>query len=269
MSPRMVEGWLAALTDGTDSNFEDGFMSDSIRFGRCVSSHRLKLSRISLAVVGGLAILGSTASAQEGAPFDDLKRLVDVQQQQIREMHDQIARLQQNAPTPPIPPSAINSPRDGSVPAVPADFTPDAAAKPGAAAAPAKQPDDGYVVGSDLSVKTDFRKGLFLWFATPNNDFNMHIGGWAQWDNVWFDQSPSLKAAPIARTPANTVGFAGGVAGGGIGDLQDGEFFRRIRTFFEGSFWENGEYRLIAASLRDAKSESRRDSNSCVGQAVA
>ena len=140
MSPRKVEASLAALTDGTDSNLKDGFMSDSIRFGIHASSRRVSLPAISLAVVGGLALFGSTASAQDGAPFDDLKRLVDVQQQQIREMHDQIARLQQNAPTPPIPPSEINSPRDGSVPAVPADFAPDAAgAKPGVAAACAKK----------------------------------------------------------------------------------------------------------------------------------
>ena len=222
-------------------------MSDRMRLGRCISSRRLKLSAVSLAVVGGLALITSTASAQENAaPIDDLKRLVDVQQQQIRQMQDQLARLQQTSPS-----QQING-ADGSapVPAMPADFAPDAA-KPGAPAAPAKKPDDGYVVGSDLSVKTDFRKGLFLWFATPNNDFNMHIGGWMQWDNVWFDQSPSLKAAPIARTPANTPGFAGGVPGGGIGDLQDGEFFRRIRTFFEGNFWENGEYRLILALEND------------------
>lgn len=218
-------------------------MCDSIRFGKCVSSRRVRLSGISLAVVGSLAILGSTASAQDVAPYDDLKRLVDVQQQQIRQMQEQLARLQQTSPSQQINGTPVS--------AVPADFAPDAAAKPEAAAAPAKQPDDGYVVGSDLIVKTDFRKGLFLWFATPNNDFNMHIGGWMQWDNVWFDQSDSLKAAPIARTAGNTVGFAGGVAGGGIGDLQDGEFFRRIRTFFEGNFWENGEYRLILALEND------------------
>ena len=34
---------------------------------------------------------------------------------------------------------------------------------------------------------------------------------------------------------------------GGIGDLQDGEYFRRIRPFAEGTFWETGEYRLIPA----------------------
>ena len=46
---------------------------------------------------------------------------------------------------------------------------------------PAKKPDSapakdsGYVIGSDLSAKPEFRNGLFLWIATPNNDFyNAH-----------------------------------------------------------------------------------------------
>ncbi len=199
-----------------------------------------------IAMLVGFEINRSTAQAQDlNAPaFDDLKRLVDQQQQQMRQMQDEIVRLQQ---------SSGQQPATASVPAAPVDYsapTGDAKpAAPGAPAAPSK--DDGYVVGSDLSAKSEFRNGLFLWFATPNNDFTMHIGGWAQWDNVWFDQSPSLMAAPIARTPANTPNFAGGVAGGGIGNLQDGEFFRRIRTFFEGTFWENGEYRLILALEND------------------
>jgi phosphate-selective porin OprO/OprP len=196
------------------------------------------------AILFGFGIIGTAAHGQDvnSPAFDDLKRLVDAQQQQIRQMQGEITRLQSAS----TQPGAEAPP----IPATPADYAPDADKKKDAAA-PAKPGDGGYVVGSDLSTKTEFRNGLFLWFATPNNDFTMHIGGWAQWDNVWFDQSPSLMAAPIARTPANTPNFAGGVAGGGIGNLQDGEFFRRIRLFFEGTFWENGEYRLIPAFEND------------------
>jgi hypothetical protein len=63
------------------------------------------------------------------------------------------------------------------------------------AAAKMKLETDGYRIGSDLSVKTSFRDGLFLWMNTPNNDFTMHIGGWLQYDNVFWSQSPQLKAA--------------------------------------------------------------------------
>ena len=38
----------------------------------------------------------------------------------------------------------------------------------------------GYVVGSDLSLTASFKDGLFLWLETPNKDFTMHIGGWMQ-----------------------------------------------------------------------------------------
>ena len=113
-----------------------------------------------------------------------------------------------------------------------------------------KPVDSAYVVGSDLSIKPEFRNGLFLWFATPNNDFTMHIGGWAQFDNVWWDQSPALVTPPGAR-PGHAQGVASGAPAGGIGNLEDGVFFRRIRLSFEGTFWENGEYRLIPALEND------------------
>jgi phosphate-selective porin OprO and OprP len=222
-----------------------------MRNGFSVCETRLRRRKIgwplAIAVLAGCGLFQSTAQAQDinSPAIDDLKRMVDQQQQQIRQMHEEMVRLQQAMP-------AQSS--GAVVPAVPvsADVLPaaDGAKKPGADG-PAKPDDKSYVVGSDLNVKTNFRDGYFLWFATPNNDFTMHIGFWAQWDNVWFDQSPSLKAAPIARTAANTPGFAGGVAGGGIGDLQDGTFFRRVRPFFEGTFWENGEYKLILALEND------------------
>ncbi len=110
--------------------------------------------------------------------------------------------------------------------------------------------DKGYIVGSDLSVKPEFRYGLFPWFSTPNNDFSLHLGGWAQLDNVWWDQAEALRAPPGAR-PGHAQGVASGAAAGGIGDLSDGEFFRRIRISLEGTFWENGEYRLTPAFEND------------------
>jgi len=98
-------------------------------------------------------------------------------------------------------------------------------------------------VGTDLSISATWNNGV--WFGTPNKDFTMHIGGWAQWYNVWFTEG-RLTAAPGAR-PGASAGVASGVATGGIGDLQDGTYFRRIRPMAEGTFWENGEYTLILA----------------------
>src|SRR5262249_47166746 len=77
-----------------------------------------------------------------------------------------------------------------------------------------------------------------------------HVGGWVQYDNVFWTQSPLLRTNPGAR-PGAKQGVASGVAMGGIGDLQDGMFFRRERLQLEGKFWENYEYNLIYAFEND------------------
>jgi phosphate-selective porin OprO/OprP len=108
---------------------------------------------------------------------------------------------------------------------------------------------EGYIVGSDTKVSAAFENG-WLWLRTPNNDFTMHIGAWVQGDAVFFDQLNTLKTAPGARSgPAQ--GVASGVAQGGIGTLNDGVFFRRIRPFIEGTFYEVFEYRLNPALEND------------------
>ena len=53
----------------------------------------------------------------------------------------------------------------------------------------------GKQVGSDLSGVVFFKDGEFLNFSTPNKDFTMHLGGWVQWDNVWWNQPPALQVA--------------------------------------------------------------------------
>ena len=54
-------------------------------------------------------------------------------------------------------------------------------------------------------------------FETPNKDFTMHLGGWFQWDNVWWNQSPGMTTAPVKQTTNQ------GVAADGIGPLEDGD----------------------------------------------
>ena len=64
--------------------------------------------------------------------------------------------------------------------------------KADADAAKAKQADEGYKIGTDLKMTARWNNGLFL--ETANKDFTMHIGGWIQYDNVFWDQSPLLQA---------------------------------------------------------------------------
>lgn len=114
-----------------------------------------------------------------------------------------------------------------------------------AKAAEEKKCCEGYVVGSDTKVTAAFENG-WLWLRTPNDDFNMHIGFWLQMDKVYWTQSPLLHTPQGARAgPAQ--GVASGAALGGIGDLSDGFYFRRIRPFLEGTLYEVFEYRLNLA----------------------
>ena len=174
------------------------------------------------------AVAAPAQSSSEPFSFDDIRARFERQQAEIERLQTQLASL---SPSPQIIPVA-DQPAQG-----------DAAAK---AAEDAAKAVEGYVVGSDLSIKPSLKNGLFLWLETPHKDFTMHLGAWVQWDNVWWNQTSAMKAAPGSR-PGHAQGVATGVATGGIGELEDGDYFRRIRPFAEGTFWETGEYRLIPA----------------------
>jgi len=107
-----------------------------------------------------------------------------------------------------------------------------------------KLANEGYRLGTDMGVTAEFRDGLFLWLGTANKDFTMHPGLWVQYDNVAYSQSPALKT-PAGKFNAPKGGPESGVAPGGIGDLEDGTYFRRVFPYFEGTVWDNFEYRFI------------------------
>ena len=104
-----------------------------------------------LAIVAGWRLFDRRRSAGDRLTgFDDLKRLVDQQQQQIRQMQDQMARLQAT------PRSQSPAPPADTV-RVPADFAPTPQGDGRRSRTRiANKPDEGYVVGSDLSTKTEF-----------------------------------------------------------------------------------------------------------------
>jgi hypothetical protein len=116
--------------------------------------------------------------------------------------------------------------------------------KEAAALPPGVLPDGRYKIGGDLRMSANWKNGLVL--STPNNDFSLHLGGWLQYDNVWWNQSGPLINAPGGR-PGAKQGVGAGVSLGGIGSLEDGTYFRRIRLQTDGNFWENYEYTLTLA----------------------
>jgi phosphate-selective porin OprO/OprP len=121
-----------------------------------------------------------------------------------------------------------------------------------------KEEVEGYRIGSKLNATAAWNESGYMWITTPNKDFTMHIGFWTHYDNVFWNQSGGLRLPPGAR-PGKAQGVASGIAAGGIGDLQDGTFFRRIRPFIEGTMWETVEYRLILALENDQFSTTGLD----------
>jgi phosphate-selective porin OprO/OprP len=178
---------------------------------------------------------GPPAIQQDGPTVAELMARIDAQQTKMDQLQAQVLGMQ----------AAANSP--DRIQATPVSM--DSAAAPAASAPVANE---CVPVGSDMTAKVDFRNGgSFLYFATPDNSFTMHLGGWLQWDNVWWDQSQLLKTSQGARSGPASSGVASGANQGGIGELNDGEFFRRLRLVTEGTFWEQGVYRINWAFEND------------------
>ena len=207
-------------------------------------SMKRKLERLLAYTIFGLgvAMVGSpgTATAQN-AGLDDLKTRVERLERENQELRQAQVTAEGNVASPQRPDEkTIESLVDQRINTIEAQKKQQEEAKKQAAA------EEGYVVGSDLSAKPVFKEGLFPWIETPNKDFSLHISAWVQWDNVWWNQSPALFTAKGPNAGA-AQGVASGDGLGGIGNLEDGTYFRRIRPNFEGTFWENGEYRIIPA----------------------
>ena len=184
------------------------------------------ISTASLVMALACACTANQAMAQTVAtaqPSDDINARLEQQGREIEALRAQVAGMQQG------------------VNATPAAY----ATTSGTAADPAPAAAAGAEVGSDMSIKARFYNGAGLMFETPNKDFTMHLGGWAQWDNVWWNQSNGMNTAATAQLSAGTAANSGhqGLASGGIGQLEDGDYFRRLRIVMEGNFWETFEYR--------------------------
>jgi phosphate-selective porin OprO/OprP len=185
-----------------------------------------------------LAAATGTARADDAA---ELRQLLETQSRQIQELKQRLDAAEQH-PVAADPAAAAVG--EANVKQLVDQYL----GQKEAAAAAAKQQkaDEGYRVGTDMTASAKFNDYGYLWVTTPNGDFTMHPGFWVQYDNVFWSQSQLLKVAPTARNQGKAA-LASGIASGGIGDLQDGTFFRRIRPFVEGTLWEDFEYRLNIA----------------------
>jgi len=185
-----------------------------------------RISTASLAMVLGFACMASQAMAQQGQvpqpqpqSFAELSARLEQQDRQIQQLQAQVSGMQQNTI------------------ATPTAFAPTG----GTAADPAPVARQPAEVGSDMSITARFYNGAGIMFESPNKDFTTHLGMWVQWDNVWWEESLSMNQLSAKNA------LHQGAPSGGIGPLEDGEYWRRIRPFIEGTLWETYEYRFNIA----------------------
>jgi phosphate-selective porin OprO/OprP len=193
---------------------------------------------LGMLVCAAIALGGSRAMAQQGSAAissDDARAVLAQQELEIRQLREQIANVQQGAT---VTPTAFGN----------ADMS---AAAADMAQPAAQNPAGGDVVGSDTSMTATFKNGLFLWLETPNKDFTMHPGIFVHYDSVWVGSSNPAVTNPKGAYAGPAQGVASGNTLGGMGTVQDGTEFRRIRPFLEGTYWETGEYRLTLALAND------------------
>jgi phosphate-selective porin len=84
--------------------------------------------------------------------------------------------------------------------------------------------DEGYKVGTELKGITASWGQSGLTFKTPHNDFSVRMGVRFQYDDVWWQQGTTF-AKQIGANP-----------------FLDGSFWRRVRPYWTGNFWEIGEF---------------------------
>jgi phosphate-selective porin OprO and OprP len=219
----------------------------------------MKFKRLSFLLGAALAIASGGIARAQDSQTEELKARIDRLEQQNRELlqyFQQCKALSNGAVlgTPgsgplPSPQAVTNSPpttpqNQDDIKKIVADFLNDTAAKNKAEedAKKAKEDEEGYKIGSVMTMTAYWSNGL--WLTTPNKDYTIHIGAWTLLDSVWFTQSPDTRAAQGGFAgPAQKVGS--GAKLGGLGDMEDGESYRRIFPYVEGTFFDVFEYRLI------------------------
>jgi phosphate-selective porin OprO and OprP len=215
-------------------------------------------NRIALYAAGLVTALGMAAPAFSQESLEQRLDRLEKQNEETRKNNEILQKqnealmklLQNNPPSSPVSTTAPPSLGADDVRNIVNGYMQEKEAKQAkeADAAATVDPDGRYRIGSDLRMSANWQNGLVI--STPNKDFSMHIGGWVQYDNVGWSQTTAMRANPIGKAGAQP-GIGSGVAAGGIGNLQDGSYFRRIRLQTDGKFWENYEYTLTLAFEND------------------
>ena len=244
--------------------------------------------KVAFWIVLGLALgYSGAARSQEPEPIsqDDTKARLEQQDRKIQELMETVKMLQSSQARPAAAPAAAlptgtSSLTETDVQKIVGDYLKTVEEKKsqevgyqgqaavGPPPVPATQTEEGYRVGSLMGMTIKWESaganGYGLWAKTPNGDFTMHPGFWMQWDNVFWTQTPIMRQAQggnagLTQGAKNATKLMSGDRLGGVGDLEDGTFFRRLRPFIEGTLWDTFEYRFILALENDQFSTSGLD----------
>jgi phosphate-selective porin OprO and OprP len=192
-----------------------------------LSELRKYLFYSSLAVFAAAGVSQAQPPPEASAAVDDLKARVEAQQKEIDELKNMIragqikpASTEAAEPAKPVDEKEVKKILDSYLKEKDGKKKKDDAEKAAIAN------DEGYKVGTDLKMNARWNPLGGVTFETPNKDFTAHVGYRFQLDTVFWTQNDNI------RRPAPA----------GIGDLQDGVFFRRSRPYFDGTVWEVVEY---------------------------
>jgi phosphate-selective porin OprO/OprP len=188
----------------------------------CSNSERILVTmkpfwkRLPAFVAGGTAALLMTAGTARADDNDVLKDL----KARLEKLEKQNDELRQKLETQPIVPTAAASaePNADQVRTIVAEYLTGQEEKK-----KQEEADKGHAVGSDLKMSARWNPSNGVTFETPNKDFVSHLGFRFQLDMVGFSQDSNLRKTTAA---------------GGINDLQDGVFFRRVRPSWDGTAYE-------------------------------
>jgi phosphate-selective porin O/P len=179
--------------------------------------YRRLVSTAALAALAWLP-LADRGRAQEPSPPEEIRSRVE-------KLEKELADLKEKSPTPsPEKPNEKGSePKDS--PKI-------------------DKPDEkltNLIPGQDRKLTVSWDTKGFT-FKSADGDFVGHIGGRLMTDEVWFTQSPQLRASPVL--PLNSPLRLQTGVGLGIGDLQDGFFVRRARFVSDGTIYRMIEYKV-------------------------
>ncbi len=200
------------------------------------------LSVTTRAAVVALVLASGVARGQQGAPAaDDSKARIEQLEKEVRALK---AAAQGQAPaTAPTATPAPAEPDPGAIKRAIDQWSKEKEAKEAEKkrAEEEKKQAEGTVVGDDFRLNASWDAGG-LRFKSADQAFSVHIGGRLMSDEVWFTQSPALKASPV-QPPNSPLGLITGV-GPGIGDLQDAFFIRRARVVGDGTIYQTIEFKV-------------------------